>query len=248
MNGIDMQIYPALDLLDGQCVRLKKGNFEHKTVYSSEPREVIQAIEDSGARYLHLVDLSGAKDPTKRQSQLIHQLISESRIKIQCGGGIRSLPEVRDLLHLGVDRVILGSIAVTDPALTLALLREFSPNRITLALDVQIDPDGSMKIATDGWKNSKAQNVFELIASYEKAGLSRVLCTDILRDGMMAGPNILLYQTLMEEFPRIEFQASGGVSSLQDLRGLKQAGIHSVIIGRALYEGNIVLEEALREC
>ncbi len=243
-----MEIYPALDLLNGQCVRLKEGNFNHKTIYSKDAKSIVQAIENAGCKNLHLVDLSGAKDPSEKQTILIHQLITGSQLKIQCGGGVRSLQDVTYLLNLGADRIVLGSIAVSDPNLTFSILKEVGPNYITLALDVQIDPNGSLRIATDAWRKTSSENISDWISYYLDAGLNRILCTDISRDGMMKGPNFLLYQNLVKTFPQIQFQASGGISCLQDLHTLKKIGVHSTIIGRAFYEGAISLQEALTPC
>ena len=240
-----MKIYPALDILDGRCVRLREGDFENKTIYSEDPGEIAAQFKALGAQYLHLVDLSGAKDPQKRQLGLIRKIVLKTHLKIQCGGGIRSLQEVTDLLELGADRVVLGSIALNNPALVLAILKQCGSSRITLALDLRITSDGSIKILSEGWQRTSNQDIFEWIDVYLKAGLRRVLCTDIGRDGMMSGPNIDLYQILVEKYPQIDFQASGGVSQLSDLQALKKIGVHSVIFGRAFYEGKIDIQEAM---
>jgi len=243
-----MQIYPALDLLDGQCVRLRQGVFEEKTIYSENPEAVIQKMRSSGARFLHLVDLSGAKDPEKRQVSLIRDLVQKSGLQVQTGGGIRSYEEVRDLLATGVDRVVIGSLAFQNPQGVVGILREFSSRRITLAMDLHVSASGDLKAATQGWKDSVQEDVFETLSFFQAAGITRILCTDISRDGMLKGPNLGLYQKLMAQFPDLEVQASGGVSSLQDLIALKKLGIHSIIVGKALYEGCFSLEEALALC
>jgi phosphoribosylformimino-5-aminoimidazole carboxamide ribotide isomerase len=243
-----MKIYPALDILDGKCVRLRRGDFENKTIYFEDLEKVVESIEKSGVKYLHLVDLSGARNPEKRQFELIRQIISSSHLKIQCGGGVRSIQEVYDLLKLGADRVILGSIALYDSELTLLILKEFGPNKITLAIDLEIEIDGSIKIAVDGWQKTSEKKISEWMNGYLKAGLKRILCTDIRRDGMMRGPNTALYQDLIEQYPNIELQASGGISQLLDLQAVKQVGVHSAIIGKAFYEGKILLKEAIAQC
>ncbi len=244
-----MQIYPALDLLEGQCVRLKKGQFEEKTVYSDSPHQIIQILENSGAKYLHLVDLSGAKNPLHRQRTLVTELIAQTSLKIQYGGGIRSSEDIRQLLNLGIDRVVLGSIAVSQPPLTLDLIREFGPDRITLALDVFVSSSGYTQVATQGWRQSHNTSIQDLLFTYIKGNVSRILCTDIGRDGMMTGPNFDLYRTLITGFPEIEFQASGGIRNTEDLQQLESIGCHSAIVGRALYEGQIVIPmEATQLC
>jgi phosphoribosylformimino-5-aminoimidazole carboxamide ribotide isomerase len=194
------------------------------------------------------VDLSGAKDPTQRQSGLVARLIRSTQLRIQVGGGLRSFEQASEILGLGADRVVIGSAAVSDPALVLKLLSEFGGARVTVALDVRIDAAGSPCVALHGWKDQSAVSVAQALAPFLSAGLERVLCTDISRDGMMAGPNQALYTSLMAEFAGIEFQASGGVSSLQDLLSLKKAGVRSAVVGKAIYEGAIDLKEAIAQC
>ena len=243
-----MEIYPALDLLNGDCVRLRKGNFLDKKIYSDDPLAIIQSLKESGANFLHLVDLNGAENPKKRQLDLLRTLISKTNLKIQCGGGIRSHENVRSLLELGVDRVCLGSITLMDPETTISILKEYSPKRITLALDLRIDSEGFCQIASHGLKTFHDRNVFDLIRSYQENGATRFLCTDIDQDGMMNGPNLDLYKGLVARFPTAEIQASGGCSSLDDLTELKRIGVHSVIVGKALYEGRIPIRKAFELC
>ena len=241
-----MQLYPALDILGGKCVRLRKGRFEDKTVYSEDLPSVIQGFQNAGAQNLHLVDLSGAQDPSKGQTSLIHDLVSKSLLKIQCGGGIRTFQQAQSLLESGVDRVVLGSMAIIQPSVLKTLIREFGPDRFTVALDVRkLD---SYLLTVHGWETSTEIDLFEWIHNYQDTGFNRILCTDIGRDGMMTGPNFALYEELIERFPEIQIQASGGISSLQDLRKLKDTGVHSVIAGKALYEGLFTLQEALTLC
>jgi phosphoribosylformimino-5-aminoimidazole carboxamide ribotide isomerase len=243
-----MELYPAIDLLDGKCVRLLKGDFEKATLYSDNPLEILARLEAEGAQFLHCVDLSGAKNPENRQLPLLRRLLAQTQIQIQCGGGIRSAHEVHELFEVGVSRVVLGSIAHKDPELTRTLLREYGPERITLAMDVEIQDNGQLQLATEGWKTKSKYSVSHWLGDYLEAGLKRVLCTDIGRDGMMIGPNLSLYETLLHGFPQLEFQASGGVSQLADLLSLKALGLHSCIFGKALYEGKIDLKEALLQC
>ena len=242
-----MIIYPAIDLLDGQCVRLIKGDFEQKTVYSSNPQSLVQTFETAGAKALHLVDLSGAKNPAERQLPLIRSLVKLTRLKIQCGGGIRSSEDVKTLLDVGVDRVVLGSIAVSKPELLKNIVREFGPDRITLAMDVAKKGDDYF-IAINGWKTITSVRAIDLISDFQRSvSPSRILCTDIGMDGMMQGPNVELYRSFNGLFPRIEFQASGGVSKIEDLRALEKIGTRSAVVGKAIYEGSLSLKEALQE-
>ncbi len=243
-----MQIYPAIDLWQGQCVRLQQGDFEKSTIYSEDPVRTAQWLAESGAHDLHLVDLSGAKNPEERQLAIIERILAGSTLKVQCGGGIRHGSEISALLKLGVKRVVIGSIAVNEPVRTLALLESFDPNFLTLALDVRAGTDGEFYTASAGWQETSSHTLVDSIRRYQAVGITRILCTDIARDGMMQGPNCLLYRKLVEAFPDIEFQASGGVRHLEDLRDLEQTGVHSAIVGRALYEGTLKLAEALTLC
>jgi phosphoribosylformimino-5-aminoimidazole carboxamide ribotide isomerase len=243
-----MSLYPAIDLLDGRCVRLRQGQFEERTDYSGDPVAVAREFEAAGAKYLHLVDLSGAKDPGARQTRLIEGIVRATGLKVQTGGGVRSAEQARELLAAGVDRVVIGSGAVKSPELVIGLLREFGAARVTVALDVRVDGAGVPRVALHGWKEQSAVSVAEALAPFLLAGLARVLCTDIALDGMMKGPNLALYQKLLAQFPTIEFQASGGMSRLEDLLALRAAGVRTAVIGKALYEGAIDLKEALSRC
>ncbi len=243
-----MEIFPAIDLLDGSAVRLQEGQYNRLTVYSNNPVELAKQIESTGATNLHIVDLSGAKDPSNRQKDLVQRVIQATRLQIQYGGGIRNLNDVREILELGVKRVILGSIAISKPELTLEILKEFGAHSVTLALDVKIQVSGEIKLTTEAWQKTTDLDFYALIDRYAQNGLTRILCTDIGKDGMLSGPNLELYQMLIEKFPMLQIQASGGVSSLQDLRRLASIGVHSTIVGKALYEGRFSLPEALTLC
>jgi phosphoribosylformimino-5-aminoimidazole carboxamide ribotide isomerase len=243
-----MLIYPAIDLLDGRCVRLKQGGFEQSTVYSDDPQATARGFAQAGATHLHLVDLSGAKDPSRRQTELISRIVASTSLRVQVGGGIRSFEQAAALLDGGVDRVVIGSAAVSNPALVLGLLSEFGGSRVTVALDVRIDSAGRPCVALQGWKEQSAIEVEQALRPFLSQGLERVLCTDIALDGMMKGPNHKLYSDLMLRFPGIEFQASGGMSRLEDLLTLKKAGVRSAVVGKAIYEGAIDLKEALSRC
>jgi len=240
-----MILIPAVDLLDGQVVRLVEGDFERKTIFAGRtPSQLLNGFVDSGARALHLVDLSGARDPQQRQTRLIETVVREVNAKIQVGGGIRRLEEITELLSAGASRVVLGSLIVTEPQVTAMALEKFGPSRLTFALDVRLI-DGRAMVMSHGWQKATGQSFVDVITPYAEAGLKRVLCTDIALDGTMQGPNIALYRSLVERFPQLEIQASGGVSNIGDLEKLARAGVHSTVIGRALLSGAIDLTEAL---
>ena len=236
-----MIIYPAIDLIDGEVVRLHKGDFDQKTTYGSDPVAVARAYADAGAAWLHLVDLDGAKNPENRQTDLIGRIIDGSGLKVQTGGGIRSREDVDALITAGASRVVIGSLAVREPDLVASMLDGFGVEAICLAADV-VRPDDEFMIAVSGWQEASSLSLYEFIDGFVPAGLRHVLCTDIDRDGTMTGPNGTLYQTVKRQFPDIQLQASGGVSGIDDLRDLPTDG---VIIGKAIYEGAIDLKAAL---
>lgn len=236
-----MIIYPAIDLIGGKCVRLYKGDFEQKTTYAASPTDTAQRYKNEGAQWLHLVDLDGARDPQKRQIDIIGEIIKQSGLKVQTGGGIRSVGDVEALLKAGASRVVIGSLAVKNPVVTQDIFKSFGADKLCLATDVMPKGDQYM-IAISGWQEESALTLHALIEDYLDVGLAHILCTDISRDGTMAGCNIALYQDVQKYFPCIQVQASGGVRSLDDLKNLTTAG---AIIGKALYEGVLTVKQAL---
>jgi phosphoribosylformimino-5-aminoimidazole carboxamide ribotide isomerase len=239
-----MEIYPAIDLMQGQCVRLSGGDFDARTNYAEPPAAVAQGYAAAGAKWLHVVDLDGARDPKARQKSVIAAIAKASSLKMQTGGGVRSAEDVRELLALGASRVIVGSLCVKDPAAVKAMLKEHGAEKIVLALDVRGDFDKGFFVTTAGWKDTSAVAIEDMLAQYR--GLARhILCTDISKDGKLAGPNTELYRRLAAAAPDMKIQASGGVSALADLDGLKASGAAGVVIGKALYEKKFTLVEAL---
>lgn len=236
-----MIIYPAIDLIAGEVVRLHKGDFAQKTTYGTDPVAVARAYAQAGASWLHLVDLDGAKDPANRQTELISRIIDGSGLKVQTGGGIRSRGDVEALLAAGASRVVIGSLAVRDRDLVAAMIADLGPEAICLAADVVRQGDEFM-IAVSGWQEASTLTLSAFIEGFVSSGLRHVLCTDIDRDGTLNGPNKALYDTVKAAFPDIRLQASGGVKGVEDLDGL---GTDGVIIGRAIYEGRIDLKAAL---
>jgi phosphoribosylformimino-5-aminoimidazole carboxamide ribotide isomerase len=240
-----MIIYPAIDLRGGRCVRLSQGRFDRETVYADDPLEMARGFAAAGAAWLHLVDLDGARDGAAQQGELIRRIAGQAALKVQTGGGLRSEQQIRDHLEDGIERVVIGSLALTNPGLTRSWLERFGGERIVLALDVAPAKDGRWQVATQGWQQDSGRSLFEVADDYAGAGLSHVLCTDVARDGLLAGANVELYRALKERYPGLAIQASGGVAGLEDVRALRAAGIDGVVIGKALYEGRFTLAEAL---
>ncbi|MDM7860262.1 1-(5-phosphoribosyl)-5-[(5-phosphoribosylamino)methylideneamino]imidazole-4-carboxamide isomerase [Alteromonas sp. ASW11-36] len=238
-------IIPAIDLIDGKVVRLFQGDYAQQTDYAFDPVDVVNDYADQGAQWLHIVDLTGAKDTSKRQLQLIKKMVDTQRMQFQAGGGIRSEDDVKQLLDIGVKRVVIGSLAVKQPELIKQWLRTYGGEQIVLALDVNIDEDGNKLIATHGWQENSGVALDSLLADLLDAGAKHVLCTDISRDGTLQGANHQLYQEMAERFPQVAWQASGGIGSLQDIKVLKPTGVSGVILGRALLEGKFNVQEAI---
>jgi len=206
---------------------------------------VARGFAAAGAAWLHVVDLDGAKDPARRQTALVLRLARDSGLQVQTGGGIRDETQVAALLAGGAQRVIVGSLAARDPVLVRGWLARFGGERIVLAPDVRLDATGIPRVAAAGWQESTGVALDDFLGGYADAGLVHILCTDISRDGKLTGPNTGLYAGLGAKFPALRLQASGGVSSLDDLRALRAAGAAGAIVGRALYEGKFTLQQAL---
>lgn len=236
-----MIIYPAIDLIDGKCVRLHKGDFARQTTYNFDPVDITKAYKQNGAKWLHVVDLDGAKNPVSRQTGLITKIIQESGLNVQTGGGARSLNDVQTLIDAGASRVVISSMAIKNPDLAKRIIVNFGTDRICLAADV-IEQNHTYKIAVSGWQESSTISLNDFLTDYQSAGIKHVLCTDISKDGTMQGCNFSLYKDLVQNFPGLSIQASGGIHALQDLKNLTTNG---VIIGKALYEGAFTLREAL---
>ncbi|HYX34003.1 MAG TPA: 1-(5-phosphoribosyl)-5-[(5-phosphoribosylamino)methylideneamino]imidazole-4-carboxamide isomerase [Oligoflexus sp.] len=241
-----MKIYPAIDLMDGQVVRLAQGRFEDRTTYAKSPFEAAEGFMREGASYLHVVDLDGAREGRPIQVDLLRSLATQVSLKLQVGGGVRTIEHVQALLQAGVERVVLGSLAIQDPGLTKRIFETFGGDHITLGLDVMLDDAGEPRVATHGWQQLSPVSAHEVLDTYLGMGLNQVLCTDIKRDGMMSGPNFALYKTLQRQYPQLCILASGGMHRVADIQQLKADGVGGAIIGKALYEGTISLQEALQ--
>lgn len=241
-----MELFPAIDLKDGRCVRLAQGDFERSTIYESDPVKQARAFAEAGATWLHMVDLDGAKAGEMQQFDLIERIVKETSLKVQTGGGIRGERTVEKLLKIGVERVVIGSIAVKNRTSVRDWLGAFGPRHLTLAFDVRVT-DGAPEVLTHGWQAGSRQLLWDILDGYEGSGLKNILCTDVARDGMLTGTNNGLYRLVMDHAPRLDLQASGGVSSLADLRDLARLGVAGVIVGKALYENKFTLSDALKE-
>jgi phosphoribosylformimino-5-aminoimidazole carboxamide ribotide isomerase len=236
---------PAIDLIDGQVVRLFQGDYGQKTQYACSPQQQQQTYADAGAKVMHFVDLDGAKDSVKRQLSTLKTLVNHQTMTIQVGGGIRCEQDVQQLLALGADRVVIGSLAIKQPELVKQWLRHYGNEKIVLALDIRIDKEGNKQLPTHGWINDSGITLEALLSQYQDAGIKHVLCTDISKDGTLSGSNVQLYTQLCQAYPDILWQASGGIGSLEDIKALIPTGVSGVILGRALLENKFTLEQAI---
>ena len=235
-----MKIFPAIDLYEGKAVRLFKGNYEQMTVYSNNPVEIARDFKAAGAEYIHMVDLQGARDGTTPNLDIVASVARETGLFVEIGGGIRSLETVEKYLSAGVGRVILGTAAVEDEAFLDEAISRFG-DRIAVGADVK---DGY--IAIKGWLQTSAYNLDDFMSKMQTKGVKTVICTDISKDGAMSGTNREMYKMLSEKY-KIDIVASGGVSSLDDVRALREMALYGAIIGKAYYTGAIDLKEAIRE-
>ena len=234
-----MKILPAIDIKDGVCVRLTQGNFDNVTKYNNDPASQAQLFLEHGFLNLHVVDLDGAKDGQRKNISQLNKILSLRELSIQFGGGVRTLDEVSNLLKLGINRVIIGTSAVTNFEFTETILKSIDLNSITFALDFKVI-DGSPLLASHGWQQLSQINVFDFI---EKFKPRNVLATDIDKDGLLQGPSIDVYKEIKSFFPAINLIGSGGISSIADIKALGEIGIEEVIVGKAIYDKKITLEE-----
>ncbi|AIR68167.1 MULTISPECIES: 1-(5-phosphoribosyl)-5-[(5-phosphoribosylamino)methylideneamino]imidazole-4-carboxamide isomerase [Dickeya] len=238
-------IIPALDLIDGQVVRLHQGDYGQQRQYGSDPLPRLQDYQQQGAQVLHLVDLTGAKDPAARQIPLLKTLLAGVSVPVQVGGGIRTEQDVDALLAAGASRVVIGSTAVKQPEQVQQWFTRYGADALVLALDVRIDADGVKNIAISGWQENSGITLEQTVERYLPFGLKHVLCTDISRDGTLQGSNVELYREISARYPQVAFQASGGIGSLADIAALRGSGVQGVIVGRALLEGKFNVTEAI---
>ncbi|HEY4555292.1 MAG TPA: HisA/HisF-related TIM barrel protein, partial [Lysobacter sp.] len=223
--------------------RLCQGDYTQETRYPDDPLTLAQRYADAGARWLHLVDLDAARAGGYTLAPLLQRLRGETGLSIQTGGGVRGEADVEAILAAGADRVVVGSLAVRDPDRVTGWLRRFGASRITVALDARQDDAGRWQLPTEGWTQASGVNLFDLLGRYADAGLEHLLCTDISRDGMLAGPNLALYRALTASAPLVALQASGGVRDLADVAASQDAGCRGVVLGKALLDGRIDFAE-----
>ncbi len=233
-----IELIPAIDIINGQCVRLTKGDYDQKTVYRDSPAEVAKEFEEIGFRRLHVVDLDGAKSKHIVNEAVLTAITTETNLVVDFGGGIKTDEDIEKAFAAGAAMVTVGSIAVTQPDLFMGWLEKYGPERIILGADVRHG-----KICINGWKEDSCEDLLPFLRKYIEAGVCNVLCTEISKDGTLSGPAISLYSEVMEAYPELHLIASGGVSSLDDIKALNAAGIPAVVFGKAIYEGKINLNE-----
>lgn len=236
---------PAIDLRSGRVVRLRQGDYLAETLYPEEPEQLARCYAEAGASHLHVVDLDAARAGIATQLDLIGRIAGIKQLQVQAGGGIRTHENIRTLLALGVERVVIGSVAVKSPEQVKIWAKQFSPDQIVIALDTKQDVNGYWRLPVAGWTQETDALLYDRMTEYVDAGLYDFLITDIHRDGMLSGVNTALYDDLGKHFPTARLQASGGIASLDDLRALEQIGCAGVVIGRALLEARFDLSQAL---
>ena len=233
-----IELIPAIDIIEGQCVRLTKGDYDQKTVYRDSPAEVAKEFEEIGFKRLHVVDLDGAKSKHIVNSEVLRRIMTDTQLVVDFGGGIKTDEDIEKAFAAGASMVTIGSIAVTNPDLFMGWLEKYGAERIILGADVRHG-----KISINGWKEDSSEDLLPFLKKYVDAGVKNVLCTEISKDGTLTGPAIELYQSMMAAYPELHLIASGGVSSIDDIKALEAAGIPAVVFGKAIYEGKINLNE-----
>jgi phosphoribosylformimino-5-aminoimidazole carboxamide ribotide isomerase len=238
-----MRLIPAIDLKSGHCVRLLHGDFDRETRYDADPGALLEKYRDWGADWLHVVDLDAARDGSLGNRPLIEALAAQPGMKLQVGGGLRNTTAVAQMLDLGVARVVIGSAALTQVDQVLTWLKHFGSERLTVALDVRLDADGTPRVATHGWLTQSEHSLWNALGPYAGSDLKHVLCTDVGRDGALTGPNLDLYREAARRHPDMEWQASGGIRDAADLAALAAAGAAAAISGKALLDDLIPRSE-----
>jgi len=237
-NTNNFKIIPAIDIIDGKCVRLEKGDYLSKTEYSASPLDVAKRYADHGIQYLHLVDLDGAKSGAFKHFDILEEIAVKTDLQIDVGGGLKTDADLKRVFNAGANQITAGSIAVRKPEKVISWISEFGKDKIILGADFKND-----KIAINAWHDEAEENVDEFIAKFAKEGIAHCIATDIAVDGMLSGISIEKYQRLAEKFPDISFIVSGGVLSVEDIIATENAGCGGIIIGKAIYENKISLKE-----
>ncbi len=233
-----MIIIPAIDLMNNQCVRLSQGDFNTQTVYSNDPVQTARNFETTGFTHLHMVDLDGAKRKLPAHLPILKSVTEATNLFVDFSGGIRSLQQAKEAFNNGASAITIGSMAVNDPETTQSILDAFGPEKVILGADVKNE-----FIATAGWLEQSDRDIFSFLQYWTEKGFSKVMITDVSKDGMMQGPSVELYEKVLKKFPEIRLIASGGISEMEDIRQLKKIGCYGAITGKALYEGKLDLKE-----
>lgn len=233
-----IELIPAIDIIDGKCVRLTKGDYNQKTVYNDSPADVARQFEDMGFKRLHVVDLDGAKSKHIVNDHVLKAITDATNLKVDFGGGLKTDDDLKKAFEAGASMVTIGSIAVTKPELFLSWLEEYGADKLILGADVR-----NGKISINGWKEDSAEELLPFLKQYVDHGVKNVLCTEISKDGTLQGPAIELYRQIMDAYPTLLLIASGGVGCTNDIRNLNDSGIPAVVFGKAFYEGKINIEE-----
>ncbi|OCK49892.1 1-(5-phosphoribosyl)-5-[(5-phosphoribosylamino)methylideneamino]imidazole-4-carboxamide isomerase [Chryseobacterium sp. CBo1] len=232
-----MKIIPAIDIIDGKCVRLSKGDYGTKKIYNENPVEVAKEFESFGIQFLHLVDLDGAKSKHIVNQKVLENIAKETSLQIDFGGGLKTLQDIEIAFNSGAKQITIGSIAVQNPEFCFALIEKYGSEKIILGADCD-----DRKIKTSGWLEESNQDVIDFIIQYQEKGIKNVICTDISKDGMLEGPSTDLYKNILSQ-TYIQLVASGGISCMEDICKMKEIGCSGTIIGKAIYEGKIELKE-----
>ncbi|MBI3217945.1 MAG: 1-(5-phosphoribosyl)-5-[(5-phosphoribosylamino)methylideneamino]imidazole-4-carboxamide isomerase [Bacteroidetes bacterium] len=233
-----MRIIPAIDIINGKCVRLTQGDFSKMKVYNEDPVEVAKEFEEADLEYLHLIDLDGAKKGEVVNWKVIRDIQEDTALQVDFGGGVKTEEEVQELLYLGINQINVGSVAVKEPEKFIGWMKKFGSENFILSADVKGE-----NVSINGWLESTEFRLFDLVSKFADHGLEYITVTDIATDGMLKGPNFGLYKKLMKKFPDLKIIASGGVSSIDDLKELKHIKVFGAIVGKAIYEGHIQLDQ-----
>lgn len=237
-----IEVIPAIDIIGGKCVRLLRGDYDEKTVYSENPVDIAKAYDEKGFRRLHIVDLDGARSSHVVNTKILEEIASRTSLEVDFGGGIKTGDDILQAFSCGAKMVTVGSIAVSDPQLFYRWLDRFGPERIILGADAR-----NGKISVNGWNQDSSEELIPFIGRFVSRGVNNILCTDISKDGTLEGPSTDLYKEIMAKYPEINLIASGGVSSVADLKKLNECNIPSVVVGKAFYEGNIKIDELSKQ-
>lgn len=233
-----MDIIPAIDIINGQCVRLTQGDYQQKKIYDQNPVEVAQRFEAAGIKHLHVVDLDGARSQQIINHKILENIVKQTTLKVDFGGGIKSEDDVKIAFDCGAHQITIGTLAVKNKSLFLRWLEKYGPDKIILGADAKDE-----KIAINGWQQASDLHLFDFLEDYQNHGITHTICTDISKDGLLKGPATALYQRIREKFPNLKLIASGGITTIDDLNDLATIGCHGAIIGKAFYEGTIDLSQ-----